>query len=123
MAVNGSKTVSTLFGSRIEAEFRRLMRLSGLDKQWRIRVEQEAQADNWAAVSCLPEDRLVTLKIGVEEPFDMSPEDVARHEFLHVLFWNLVGTAAASKNAWSPLVLGEEHAVIQTLLSLGIAGE
>lgn len=118
MARSGSQTAPATFGSEVEQEFRRLCSAAGIDKSWTIQVRRTALDDAYAQVACLPEDRIVILEVGAEAHTSLSPKEVAMHEFLHVLLWNLIGSAAALKNPRHSIVQGEEHAVIAALLSV-----
>jgi len=105
------------YQTEVLSEFSRCMKVSGMDKEWRVRVREQASEDADAEVGCVPEDRTITLCLGEQADSKLTPVDIGRHEWLHCALWVLLETTKAVR--WMhPLAMGEEHSAIARILAV-----
>lgn len=87
---------------------------------WRFKfTEDQPGNDEYAVVSFAWDARLAYFTaFTTDEKCDVTPEDAARHEVLHVMFYDLTKIIETRANCMHPDALREEHKVIERLLPL-----
>ena len=105
------------FAKRFEREVRRLqVKLGLLDWSFSFKVE-EGDADTVASATMDRDGRSVIFRVFLSGPTDVTPESVALHEVLHVLYTEALDLAAERGNAMHRDVIREEHRAIERLIN------
>lgn len=105
------------FAQRFEREVRRLqVKLGLLDWSFSFKVE-EGDSDAVASATMDRDGRSVVFRVFLSGPTDATPESVALHEVLHVLYTEALDLAAERGNAMHRDVLREEHRAIERLIN------
>lgn len=92
----------------------------GLD-DWCFQIQQGKLSKNTLAnvgLDWVQRNALVTWSTRDHSEAKLTPEQVALHETLHVLFYPMLCCAAESKDPGSSTTQSEEHAVIRKLIKL-----
>lgn len=92
-------------------------------KDWEVQVQcvpfGRRYRDTYARVLANWQNRVALIQWnGTSASLDESPEDIAKHEVLHVLLSASLNLAALAGCTDAPAVDAEEHAVIRRLMKL-----